>query len=82
MPCVSIVQAVALMLAAACHDCERVYVRLCNTLPHLLCFRSDYNCVYAGQGAQKMKRQFKQARKHKKAIIFIDEVSLPALYLL
>jgi ATP-dependent 26S proteasome regulatory subunit len=51
---------------------------VCGTLVTRLLFitanHSDYNCLYGGEGARKLKSQFKQARKHKKAIIFIDEV--------
>ena len=41
-----------------------------------LCFAScsDYNAMYAGQGVDLIKQQFAAARKHKRAIIFIDEV--------
>jgi SpoVK/Ycf46/Vps4 family AAA+-type ATPase len=53
-----------------------LHVTFCNTLVTTTVNHSDYNCVYVGEGAKKLKSQFNQARKHKKAIIFIDEVSL------
>jgi hypothetical protein len=52
--------------ACVCHSVTKSFLITVN--------HSDYNCLYAGQGAQKLKNQFKQARKHKKAIIFIYEV--------
>ena len=35
---------------------------------------ADYNGEYAGRGVKLVKEQFEMARKHKKAIIFIDEL--------
>jgi hypothetical protein len=43
-------------------------------VPFLYSCGSDYNGMYAGQGVALIKQQFAAARKHKRAIIFIDEV--------
>ncbi|CAM9623647.1 unnamed protein product [Chrysoparadoxa australica] len=43
-------------------------------VPFLYISGSDFNGVYAGTGVAKVKKLFAMARRHKRAIIFLDEI--------